>query len=178
MLSTMVPFFNSQVQGLDVLYRALRGRLPFAEQLDLKRKLYARGMMLTVGVMAYAAMMQDDEAYKKATPQERYSNLFLPLPGLKEPLKIPIPYEVGVLFVALPQMVIDIAFRDTKARDALKGMGVCYGNLYRALFPQALSPYWRRLMEALPLARLSLNGRRRQIKPNTGLETQHPKRCV
>jgi len=140
MLSTMVPFFNSQVQGLDLLYRALKGRLPFSEQLELKRKLYARGMMLTVGVMAYAAMMQDDEAYKKATPQERYSNLFMPLPGLKEPLKIPIPYEVGVFFVALPQMIIDAVFRDTKARDALKGMGGVLAQSVPGVVPAAAKP--------------------------------------
>jgi len=139
-LSTMVPFFNSQVQGLDVLYRALRGKLPFSEQLELKRKLYARGMLLTVGVMAYAAMMQDDEAYKKATPQERYSNLFLPLPGFKEPLKIPIPYEVGVLFVALPQMVIDMAFRDTKARDALKGISGVLWQSVPGVIPAGVKP--------------------------------------
>ena len=139
-LSTLIPFFNSQVQGLDLLYRALKGKLPFSEQLELKRKLYARGVMLTVGVMAYAAMMQDDEAYKKATPQERYSNLFLPLPGLKEPLKIPIPYEVGVLFVALPQMLIDIAFRDTKAREALKGMGGVLAQSVPGVVPAAAKP--------------------------------------
>ena len=139
-LSTLIPFFNSQVQGLDLLYRALKGKLPFSEQLELKRKLYARGAMLTVGVMAYAAMMQDDEAYKKATPQERYSNLFLPLPGLKEPLKIPIPYEVGVIFVALPQMIIDLVFRDTKAREALKGMGGVLAQSVPGVVPAAAKP--------------------------------------
>jgi len=139
-LSTLIPFFNSQVQGLDLLYRALKGKLPFSEQLELKRKLYARGAMLTVGVMAYAAMMQDDEAYKKATPQERYSNLFMPLPGLKEPLKIPIPYEVGVLFVALPQMIIDLVFRDTKAREALKGMGGVLAQSVPGVVPAAAKP--------------------------------------
>lgn len=140
MLSTMIPFFSSQVQGLDLLYRALKGKLPFSEQLELKRKLYARGAMLTVGVMAYAAMMQDDEAYKKATPQERYSNLFMPLPGLKEPLKIPIPYEVGTIFVALPQMIIDLVFRDTKAREALKGMGGVLAQSVPGVVPAAAKP--------------------------------------
>jgi hypothetical protein len=139
-LSTLIPFFNSQVQGLDLLYRALKGKLPFSEQLELKRKLYARGAMLTVGVMAYAAMMQDDEAYKKATPQERYSNLFMPLPGLKEPLKVPIPYEVGTIFVALPQMIIDLVFRDTKAREALKGMGGVLAQSVPGVVPAAAKP--------------------------------------
>jgi len=140
MLSTLVPFFNSQVQGLDLLYRALKGKLPFSEQLELKRKLYARGAMLTVGVMAYALMMQDDEAYKKATPAERYGNLFMPLPGLKEPLKIPIPYEVGLGFVALPQMLIDVAARDVKAREALKGIGSVLAQSVPGVVPAAAKP--------------------------------------
>jgi hypothetical protein len=137
----MIPFFSSQVQGLDLLYRAVRtGRLPFAEQLDLKRKLYERGLLLTVGVMAYALMMQDDEAYKKATPAERYGNLFMPLPGLKEPLKIPIPYEVGLGFVALPQMLIDVAARDVKAREALKGIGSVLAQSVPGVVPAAAKP--------------------------------------
>jgi len=140
MLSTMIPFFNSQVQGLDLLNRARKGKLPFSEQLDLKRKMYERGLMLTVGVMAYAAMMQDDKAYKKATPAERYGNFFMPLPGLKEPLKIPIPYEVGLFFVALPQMLIDVAARDVKAREALKGIGSVLAQSVPGVVPAAAKP--------------------------------------
>jgi hypothetical protein len=74
MLSTMIPFFNAQIQGLDVLYRAFKGQMPYSEQLKIKEKLYARGMMLAVGTMAYAALMSDDEAYKRAKPEERYGN--------------------------------------------------------------------------------------------------------
>lgn len=69
MLSTMIPFFNAQVQGLDVLYRSLRGRMPFSERLDIRRKIVARGVMLTTVSLAYALAMQDDEAYKKLLPK-------------------------------------------------------------------------------------------------------------
>jgi hypothetical protein len=123
MLSTMIPFFNAQVQGLDVLYRSMRGRMPFSERLDIQRKLAARGVMLTTVAMAYALAMQDDDAYKKATPEERYNNFFVRIPGVKDPLKIPIPYEIGILFKALPEAVLDVAMRDTKAREAALGMG-------------------------------------------------------
>jgi hypothetical protein len=140
MLSTMIPFFHSQIQGLDVLYRTLKGTMPFSEQLEIKRKLYMRGLLLTIGIMAYAALMQDDDAYKKATPEERYSNLFLPLPGLKEPFKIPMPYEAGFLFMALPQAVIDIAFRDTKARDAIIGIGKTLMQSTPGVLPAGAKP--------------------------------------
>ena len=123
MLSTMIPFFNAQVQGLDVLYRSMRGRMPFSERLDIQRKIVARGMLLTTVALAYALSMQDDEAYKKASPEERYNNFFVRIPGVKDPLKIPIPYEVGLLFKALPEAILDVAMRDTKAKEAALGMG-------------------------------------------------------
>jgi hypothetical protein len=123
MLSTMIPFFNAQVQGLDVLYRSMRGRMPFAERLDIQRKIAARGVMLTTIALAYALAMQDDEAYKKASPEERYNNFFVRIPGVKDPLKIPIPYEIGLLFKALPEAILDVAMRDTKAKEAALGMG-------------------------------------------------------
>lgn len=123
MLSTMIPFFNAQVQGLDVLYRSLRGRMPFSERLDIQRKIVARGVMLTTVSLAYALAMQDDEAYKKASPEERYNNFFVRIPGVKDPLKIPIPYEAGLLFKALPEAILDAAMRDTKAKEAALGMG-------------------------------------------------------
>lgn len=123
MLSTMIPFFNAQVQGLDVLYRSMRGRMPFSERLDIKRKIAARGLLLSTVAVAYALSMQDDEAYKKARPEERYNNFFVRIPGVKDPLKIPIPYEIGILFKALPEAVLDVAMRDTKAKEAALGMG-------------------------------------------------------
>jgi len=68
--------------------------------------------------------MRDDDAYKKATPEERYANFFVRLPGVKDPLKIPIPFEIGILFKALPEAVVDAMANDTKAAEAAKGLGM------------------------------------------------------
>lgn len=141
MLSTMVPFFNAQIQGLDVLYRTLRGKMPFAQQMEIQRKLKARGMMLMAGAMAYAIMMQDDEAYKKATPEERYGNFFVYIPGVKDPLRIPIPYEIGVLFMAIPQAIVDVAIRDTKASEAIKGIGKLLWQSAPGVVPVGAKPW-------------------------------------
>ena len=141
MLSTMVPFFNAQIQGLDVLYRTLRGKMPFAQQMEIQRKLKARAMMLMTGAMAYALMMQDDEAYKKATPEERYGNFFVYIPGVKDPLRIPIPYEIGVLFMAIPQAIVDVAIRDTKAAEAIKGIGKLLWQSAPGVVPVGAKPW-------------------------------------
>lgn len=129
MLNVMVPFFNAQLQGLDVLYRSLplpwkKASMPFADRLEIQRKIIARGLMLMTGTLGYALMMQDDEAYMKASPEERYGNFFINIPGVKDPLKIPIPYEVGILFKALPEAVVNVAMSDTKAKEAAKGVGM------------------------------------------------------
>jgi len=98
--SRLIPFFNAQIQGLNVLYKAATGKMPFEEQQRIKQKFFNNGMMLMATGLVYAMAMQDDEYYKNAKPKDRYSNFFMYIPGVKEPLKIPIPYEAGWFFSA------------------------------------------------------------------------------
>lgn len=121
-LSTLTPFLNAQIQGLDVLYRTLKNRMPFAKQLDLRSKLIRRGMLATASTIAYAMAMQDDDDYKNAKPEERYGNWFVKTPFSDEPVKIPIPFEFGFLFKALPEAVIDSALGDEKASRSVMGI--------------------------------------------------------
>jgi hypothetical protein len=63
--SILIPFFNAQVQGLDVLYRAYKGDMPAAQKLRVKQKLKDRLLMMGTFTFAYAMMMEEDEAYTK-----------------------------------------------------------------------------------------------------------------
>jgi len=139
-LSTLVPFFNAQIQGLDALYRSFRGDMPFSEKLEISKKLALRGTLLVITALGYAFMMRDNEEYKKATPEERYSNFFVPLPGTKEMFKIPIPYEVGLLFKALPEAILDSILGDTKATEAAKGIGKLLVQSAPGVIPAAGKP--------------------------------------
>jgi hypothetical protein len=139
-LSVLIPFFNAQIQGLDVLYRAFKGDMPYSEQLKIKEKMLARGMMMAMGTIAYAAMMEDDEAYKRAKPEERYGNWFVYIPGSKEPLRIPIPFELGYLFKALPEAVYNMAANDEKASKALGGVAKLVAQTNPFALPQAVKP--------------------------------------
>jgi hypothetical protein len=139
-LSMIIPFFNSQVQGLDVVYRTARGKMVFNDRLDLQSKLYSRGALLAATAVMYAMYMQDDEAYKKATPEERYGNFFVRIPGVDEPIRIPIAFELGFIFKAIPEAIYNVAFGDAKVKPTLKG-------LYKLLLqsnpfglPQAIKP--------------------------------------
>ena len=62
--SQLIPFFNAQLQSLDVLYRAMFGKMPMNERLGIQAKLYQRGALLAATAIGYALLMQDDEAYK------------------------------------------------------------------------------------------------------------------
>ena len=122
-LNMMVPFLNAQIQGLNVLYEAFTGKLPYAQKLAVQRKLIARGLMMAAGTVAYAAMMQDDDAYKNASLRDRLQNWFIRIPGVDEPIKVPIPFEVGLIFKALPEAVLLMNKEDEDANKVLAALG-------------------------------------------------------
>ena len=118
--NSLVPFFNAQIQSLNVLYKAVTGNLPFNEKLKIQEKLLTRGMMLAAVSLAYTAAMQDDEAYKNATPDQKYGNWFIRVPGFDEPVKLPIPFEVGYIFKALPEALFNIMKNEHGSDEAFK----------------------------------------------------------
>ena len=119
-INSMVPFFNAQIQGLNVLYKAMSGNLPFNERLKIQEKLLTRGLMIAAGTLAYTAYMQDDEAYKNATPEQKYGNWFVRIPGVDEPLRIPIPFEIGYIFKALPEALYNAMMNENGSEEAVK----------------------------------------------------------
>ena len=139
-LSTLIPFFNAQVQGLDVIYRAMKGDMPYSQQLDIRGKMVRRGLMLAAGTIAYAALMEDDEAYQRAKPEERLANWFVYVPGIDEPVRVPIPFEMGFLFKALPEAVYAMAMQDGKADAALSGLSKLAMQTVPLALPQAVKP--------------------------------------
>lgn len=119
-LSTTIPFFNAQVQSLDVLWRSMTGKMPMNERLDIQGKLLRRGSLLAATAVAYAMMMQDDEAYKNANPEEKYGNIFIRIPGLKEPFRFPVPFEIGYIFKGIPEALVNIMANENGAQEAYK----------------------------------------------------------
>jgi hypothetical protein len=96
----LYPFMNAQIQGLNVLIKAARGRMPFNEQQKIRQKFFNNAMMLFGTAVIYAMAMEDDETFKNAKPRDKYSNFFIHLPGVGEAFKIAIPYEAGWFFSA------------------------------------------------------------------------------
>jgi len=139
-LSTMVPFMNAQIQGLNVIYQAFTGKMPFNEKLKVKQKLVQRAIMMAGFTMLYASMMQDDESYQNANDDEKYGNWFFPNPFGDEYIKVPIPFEVGLLFKAIPEALVNTMFGDEKARDAVSAIGKMAWNSIPISGPQGIKP--------------------------------------
>jgi len=143
-LNMMVPFLNSQIQGINVLFESMRGKLPYSERLGIQRKLAVRGALLAMFTWAYAAAMQDDDKYKRAKLRDRLNNFFVNIPGVEEPLRIPIPYEAGLIFKALPEAIFLAAGKDEESKrviDAYTDLLTKASPLGPSTFvPQAVKP--------------------------------------
>lgn len=96
--SRLIPFFNAQIQGLNVLAKAVRGRMPFEERQRIQRKFFNNAVLLMATGVIYAMAMEDDETWRNARPRDKMSNFFLPIPGTDEMLKLPIPFEAGYFY--------------------------------------------------------------------------------
>ena len=121
-LNSMIPFLSANIQGLDVLFRAFKGQMGYNERLKVQEKLLKRGVMVALMTGAYAMAMDDDETYENARPSERYSNWFVPIPGVEGSLRVPIPFELGLIFKVLPEALIRAAASDEKGSDIVGDM--------------------------------------------------------
>jgi hypothetical protein len=123
-VNTMVPFFNSAIQGYNVMYKAFTGKMPFAKKLELQNKLIKRGSLIAGMSVLYAIAQQDNPAYQNATPDQKYMNWIIPGMGKegKEGFRLPIPFEAGYIFKALPEALVNMAYKDDKAREGLEAI--------------------------------------------------------
>jgi len=122
-LNAMIPFLSANIQGLDVTYRAMKGTMPFQDKLKIASKLLKRGALLAGITVAYALAWDDDETYENAQPYQRFGNWFVPVPGMEKPFKVPIPFELGIIFKAIPEGLVRLMASDDKASSILKDIG-------------------------------------------------------
>ena len=144
MATQLIPFMNAQIQGLDVLYKAFAGKMPFEQKLQVRKKLYQRGLMLAGTSMVYAMMMSDDEAYINATDEDRLNNWFVYTPFSDEPIKVPIPFEVGLIFKAVPEALVNGANKNLDSKDTMRALAVQFAKQIPGAssygLPQAFKP--------------------------------------
>ena len=139
----LIPFMNAQLQGLNVLVKAMRGNMPFEERQKIQRKFINNAFLLFGVGVVYAMAMDDDETFKNAKPKDKYTNFFVNLPGVSEAVKIPLPYESGWFFSAAVALA-DAMKAETDGKQQLKALREMFlGSVpgYTSMFmPQAVKP--------------------------------------
>ena len=127
-ITAAIPFLNARIQGLDVLYRSAFGKYSAIDKLeagetldDVKNKIM-RKFGLRAGTMVgltalYYLLVSDTDEYKELKREVRDDNWIIPN-GTGYPIKIPIPFEVGMLFKAIPERLIDMAMGEDAVEKA------------------------------------------------------------
>ena len=120
-VTAAIPFLNARIQGLDKLYTTLAGKYTPYEGLEpravAQKRAMLRGAMITAMTGVYFLIMQDNEEYQKARREVRDDNWLIPMPGVEGlMLKLPIPFEVGAIFKAIPESTLNLMFGDMDAR--------------------------------------------------------------
>ena len=137
-LSAIIPFFNARIQGLDLLYRAGTGRIASEYAVQQQKKFLLRSLFILASTGVYWTLVRDTDEWKNASEEER-DNYWL-LPGVGN-LKIPIPFEIGVMFKVLPERILETYFGDDSSKDLRDAMRrQIMGTLGFNPIPQAVLP--------------------------------------
>ena len=118
-ITSMSPFLNGRIQGLDVMFRTHVGamdapglfleegtEIDSAAQRRFRVAIAARrGAFIGLGTLLYWAMVHDDEEYKNAREDLKNDWWLIPLGGDLPGVKIPIPFEVGTLYKVIPEQM-------------------------------------------------------------------------
>ena len=146
-LTALVPFTGAHIQGLDVLYRSVRGRYgtdyAAVQSGAALMRFKQRALMVLSLTGMYWLLMHDDDDYTGVTDAVRDMNVIIPssmVPG-DEPLKLPKPFEIGFLLITVPEAFLTWMFDD---EDNRRAMGTLKRGLLATLpfnpIPQAGKP--------------------------------------
>jgi hypothetical protein len=140
-LTAITPFLNARIQGLDVLYRAgirpiLRGTTPTEQEKAIAKTFYIRGMTLAGMSVMYYMLTHDDDEYKKQEQETRDNNWLIPSLGIK----IPIPFEVGVIFKVIPERITAYMLGNDTGQDLMKSAKRNLTSTFGIQPPQAILP--------------------------------------
>jgi hypothetical protein len=136
-LTAAIPFLNARMQGLDVFYRASFGRMGNQDAAQIQRSFFIRGATLASLSVMYWALTHDDDEYKKQEQETKDGNWLIPSLGVK----IPIPFEVGILFKVIPERIAAYAFGNDTGKDFARSMGRALTSTFGIAPPQVVLPY-------------------------------------
>jgi len=117
-LTAGIPFLNARIQGLDVLYRSMSGQMGTVDAAKIQKAFFVRGASIMAMSMIYWFLTHDEEEYKKQEQETRDNNWLIPSLGIK----LPIPFEVGVIFKVIPERIAEYFFGNDTGKDFADSM--------------------------------------------------------
>lgn len=117
-LTAAVPFLNARMQGLDVFYRAVTGKMNNADAKEIQEKFFRRGMMIMGLSLMYYFAVAGNPDYEKQEQETKDNNWLIPGSNVR----IPIPFEVGILFKTIPERIAAYTFGNDTGKDFLDAM--------------------------------------------------------
>ena len=120
MVNQSVPFFNSFLNGMDVLLRNATGmNMSKADATKARKIFWTRAMYMTAASMAYSyTLSSNSQDYRDAKADDWMNNWLMPGLGDKRMGKAASPFEIGVAFKLIPEaMVRQMMGLDTGTRS-------------------------------------------------------------
>lgn len=147
LLKQSIPFINSQLQGLHKLYRAaVMGETNGMNATDARMALLNKGLKLSALAVAYTMMMGSDDNWKDVDKKVRDHNILVPTGKDGMYLRIPLHFELGSIFWALPANAVMSAMHgqtNQELKDSLKELAKSVlpfqGDIRNAI-PQVFKP--------------------------------------
>jgi hypothetical protein len=126
-MTAIIPFLNARVQGLDVLHRGMKGEVTTWDRQARKTRFYWRAatiIALTAGYyLAHAHSNEEDDPWYHNAPEYIKDNYWIIPPtwvGMSKnapAVRIPIPFEVGVMFKVIPERIIRLIDGSSDGRE-------------------------------------------------------------
>jgi len=143
-LTAAIPFLNARFQGLDVFWRSAFGNYttrrdepPAKGQLRL---LYRGGILAGLTALYYL-LVSDEDWYNEQDDYVRELNWLVPTES-GVPMRIPIPFEVGLVFKTIPEAILASTYGDQSDRELRQTLqrGLVSTLEINPLGVQAISP--------------------------------------
>ena len=148
-----VPFLNAAIQGLDQLYQIVR----FRSRRDRSSPIWGSGRLAHVAKTLFCGLILSSmtwvgwehnhrgsvrrAAYENQTDYEKASWVTLHGVAPGTDIRIPVPFQIGAVFVKLPEVVLDL----TQGSDTQAGpkfvWSLIHGNLAVGWIPAVAQPF-------------------------------------
>jgi len=131
MLTQVIPFYGAYIQGMDVLYRSLTGKdAPSGQERGAALKqFYTSAAYVTSVAVLYSLAKAGDEEYENMDLRERDKTWVI-----GDGFGIPVPGELGMIFKALPERVLEAMRKQGTPDEAVAAEAVI--SWFKAAFDE------------------------------------------